>query len=66
MRTWNTAIANANDTSSVMSETIVMLTIFAAMNTNREMGALRRRAHRPRSRSTSISIPRLSAEKSKN
>ena len=66
MRTRNTTMAKPNDTSSVISDTMVMLSVFPASSVTFETGALRSRRHSPRWRSSSTSIPRLAVANSRN
>ena len=56
MRTRNTTIAKAKDTTRIISEISVPLTPLPASSVNRDTGALRSRFHRPRSRSSRMPV----------
>ena len=66
MRTLNTIIAKPNDTSRIISEIKAPLTALPASSVTCDTGALRRRFHSPRWRSSSISTPRFAIANSRN
>ncbi len=66
IRTLNTIIAKPKDTSRIISEISAPLSALPISIVVFEIGALRRRLHRPRCRSSSISTPMLAIAKSRN
>ena len=66
MRTWKTIMANPNETSRISSDRTVPLAALLERSVTREMGALRRRFHSPRWRSSSISTPMFAMANSRN